>query len=236
MDSGLLGEQERTEPACYKQFQGDRSFPRTGFSQGLLTTCASSVGSLTLSHTWPWLGRSCGHLPTLRPHPLFPQPGALSSCLSGPLLYFWRIWAIKNQGWIPEWTFLTFKLEASCHGSVDAVDSESSAMWTFHFRLNTLVPLTVAFALPCLHSANSPSGLFLADYNKPFILQSQRNSRGICGFSGFSFLCCLPGHSAEDQTGCNWQGPVSHGVLFWWYMGSKSSDQTHLPCVKGSRC
>lgn len=74
-----------------------------------------------------------------------------------------------------------------------------SGFWAFSdvnlsFPVKHPVPLTVAFALPCLHSVNSPSGLFLADYNKPFILQSQRNSRGTCKFSGFSFFCCLPGY------------------------------------------
>lgn len=79
------------------------------------------------------------------------------------------------------------------------------------FPVKHPVPLTVALALPCLHSVNSPSGLFLADYNKPFILQSQRNSSGTCGFSGFSFFCCLPG--------CFSRGPgwlLLTGACFTW--------------------
>lgn len=74
-----------------------------------------------------------------------------------------------------------------------------SGFWAFcdvnlSFPVKHPAPLTVALALPCLYSVNSPRGLLLADYNKPFILQSQRNSSGTCGFSGFSFFCCLPGY------------------------------------------
>lgn len=131
-------------------FPGDSLFPRIGFSQRLLTSCAWFHLKL-LTWTLLELGLWC-HV-GIYPHHICVLN--LHSCWFSPCCYFLRTRATKPRLWISEWMLLMLKLVVSCHRSKDSVNSDRSAVWSFLFlvRLNILIPFAIA-NIWSLHAQN----------------------------------------------------------------------------------